>query len=99
MTLRQRQPRVKDNKHLEYIRSLPCCICGEDTTVEAAHIRTGSQEHEKPYTGKGEKPSDKWTVPLCGEHHRQQHSMKEMDFWRCHRINPFVLAMTLREPK
>ncbi len=97
MTPRQRMPRVKDNKHLDYIRSLPCCICGEDTTVEAAHIRTGSLEHEKPITGRAEKPSDKWTVPLCGKHHREQHGMNEMDFWKCHGLNPFVLAMTLKQ--
>ena len=96
--LRQRQPRERDEKYLDYIRSLPCCICGDDTTVEAAHVRTGALEHGKPYTGKSEKPSDKWAVPLCGRHHREQHSMNEMDFWKCHGINPFILAMTLRGP-
>ena len=94
--LRQRQPRERDEKHLDYIRSLPCCICGDDTTVEAAHIRTGSISHDKPHTGMAEKPSDKWAVPLCGKHHREQHSMNEMDFWKCHGVNPFILAMTLR---
>jgi hypothetical protein len=93
--LRQRQPREKDNKHLDYIRSLPCCICGGIDT-EAAHIRTASLEHGKQHTGMAEKPSDKWTVPLCNRHHREQHSMNEMDFWKCHGINPFILAMTLR---
>ncbi len=95
MTLRQRQPREKDNKHLAYIRSLPCCICGGIDT-EAAHIRTASLEHGKQHTGMAEKPSDKWAVPLCNRHHSEQHSMNEMDFWKCHRINPFVLAMTLK---
>jgi hypothetical protein len=37
--LRQRSPRQHDNKRLEFIRSLPCCICADDTTTEAAHIR------------------------------------------------------------
>jgi hypothetical protein len=94
--LRQRQPRERDNKHLDYIRSLPCCICGDDTTVEAAHIRTGALEYGKPYTGKAEKPSDKWTLPVCGVHHREQHTMNEMAFWAKYGINPFLLAMTLR---
>jgi hypothetical protein len=93
--LRQRMPREKDNKHLDYIRSLPCCICGGIDT-EAAHVRTASLENGKPHTGMGEKPSDKWAVPLCNRHHREQHSMNEMDFWKCHGLNPFVLAMTLR---
>jgi hypothetical protein len=94
--LRQRQPRERDNKHLDYIRSLPCCICGGP--AEPAHIRTPSLEHGKEHTGMAEKPSDKWVVPLCRPHHEEQHSMNEMDFWRCHQINPFILAMTLRGP-
>ncbi len=95
MTLRQRQPRIKDNKHLKYISSLPCCICGR-TDTQAAHIRTAALEHGKSHTGMAEKPSDKWTVPLCIKHHAEQHSMNEMDFWKCHGINPFILAMTLK---
>lgn len=94
--LRQREPRQKDAKHLDYIRSLPCCICGENTTVEAAHIRTGSSEHGKPITGMQEKPSDAWCLPLCGLHHREQHTMNEMEFWHLHGIDPFMLAITLR---
>ncbi len=96
MNLRQKQPREKDAKYLDYIRSLPCCICGDDTTTEAAHIRTASLENGKPYTGMQEKASDKWALPLCGKHHREQHTMNEMDFWRCYGKDPFMLAMTLR---
>lgn len=95
MTLRQREPRIKDNKHLDYIRSLPCCICGRIDT-EAAHIRTASREHEKRETGKSEKPSDKWAVPLCNYHHREQHGMNEIAFWNAYDIDPFILAITLR---
>ena len=95
--LRQRQPRQHDNKRLEFIRSLPCCICKDDTTTEAAHIRTGSLAHGKSFTGMQEKPSDKWTVPLCGKHHREQHTMNELEFWKKYQIDPFMLAVTLRE--
>jgi hypothetical protein len=98
--LRQRQPRERDNKHLDYIRSLPCCICGDDTATEAAHIRTGSLENGKLHTGMAEKPSDRWAVPLCGKHHREQHAFgNELEWWKCHGINPFILAMTLRAPR
>ena len=93
--LRQREPRQRDAKHLDYIRSLPCCICGGIDT-EAAHIRTSSLAHGKTHTGMGEKPSDKWTVPLCNRHHSEQHSMWEMDFWKKYDIDPFMLAITLR---
>jgi len=96
MTLRQREPRERDEKHLDYIRSLPCCICGGIDT-EAAHIRTGTPELGKRPTGMAEKPSDKWALPLCNKHHREQHDFgDELGFWKCHGINPFVLAMTLK---
>jgi hypothetical protein len=95
MTLRQRQPRERNEKHLKFIRSLPCCICG-GIDVEAAHIRVGSINHDKASTGMAEKPSDRWTVPLCNRHHREQHTMAELDFWNHYGINPFTLAITLR---
>ena len=95
--LRQREPRQHDKRHLDFVRSQPCCICGEDTTVEAAHIRTGSIPHGKRSTGMQEKPSDKWAVPLCKVHHDQQHSMNEMKFWAMHRKDPFMIAIGLKQ--
>jgi hypothetical protein len=96
--LRQRQPRERDERHLDYIRSLPCAICGDDTCTEAAHIRTESLAHDKRGTGRGERPSDKWCLPLCNKHHREQHSMNELAFWKSYGIDPFMLAITLRKP-
>ena len=93
--IRQREPRVRDEKHLNYIRSLSCCICGDNTTTEAAHIRTSNLEFGKDDFGWG-RPSDSWVLPLCGSHHRLQHTMNEMEFWHLHGIDPFMLAMTLR---
>jgi hypothetical protein len=94
-----RQPREKDKKHLRYVASLPCCICG-GIDVDAAHIRSSPIyiDGKRP-TGGGEKPSDCWTVPLCRTHHDEQHSMNEMAFWKKYGIDPFMLAMTLRAPK
>jgi hypothetical protein len=97
MTLRQKEPRVRDEKHLRYVASLPCCICRR-TDVQAAHIRTMSLEHGKRGLGMQEKASDCWTVPLCREHHAEQHSMNEMGFWKRYEIDPFVLALSLRRP-
>lgn len=95
--LRQRQPREKSKKYLDYIRSLPCCICDDNTTTEAAHIRVGSIEHGKANTGMQEKSSDRWAVPLCGKHHREQHAGgDELAWWFSKGIDPFKLAMTLR---
>jgi hypothetical protein len=97
MTLRQREPRQRDEKHLQYIRSLPCCICGGIDT-EAAHIRVGSINHGKRSTGMGEKPSDTWCVPLCNKHHREQHDAgNELVWWEGYGIDPFMLAIKLKE--
>jgi hypothetical protein len=91
--LRQRQPRERDHVYLRFIRAQPCCICGDNTAVEAAHLRVGSINDDKRETGGGERPSDKWALPLCGKHHREQHSMNEMLFWTRYGIDPFALAM------
>jgi hypothetical protein len=99
MTLRQREPRVRDERHLDYIRSLPCCICGDNTSTEAAHIRTSNLELDKDDFGWG-RPSDKWATPLCGAHHREQHAMgDEMAFWKKYGLDPFLIAITLRAPR
>ena len=69
------------------------------TAAEAAHIRMACLAIGKEYTGKGEKPDDKWTVPLCPYHHRigigSQHSMGEADFWKMVGLNPFAIAAEL----
>lgn len=95
----RKRPRKESGDHLKFIRSLPCCVCGTHKQVEAAHIRIGSQQFGKPWTGAGEKPSDEWTVPLCAWDHRTapsaQHMVGEESFWFRHKINPFVLALAL----
>jgi len=98
MSLRQREPRIKDERHLNYVRLLPCCICGA-INVDAAHIRTASLAHGKRGLGMQEKASDIWTVPLCRPHHDEQHSMNEMEFWKSYEIDPFMLALSIRPPK
>ena len=97
MTLRQRQPRQRNERHLDFIRSQPCCVCGDNTSTEAAHIRTGNLLYGKPNTGMQEKPSDVWSLPLCNKHHREQHTMSELSFWAKYDINPFELAIFMRE--
>ena len=96
----QRQPRRRNQEYLGYIRTLPCCIpgCGDNTTVEAAHLRVGSINDGKRYTGMAEKSSDIWAVPLCGRHHRQQHDMNEREFWASYGIDPFALSLRYRSP-
>lgn len=87
--------RKKDDRHLEFIRSLSCVICGNNVSVEAAHIRFPSLRAGKRPTGLGEKPDDSFTVPLCSDHHREQHAMGEWDFWAKYRVDPIYKAMAL----
>lgn len=99
MTLRQRRPRIKNEAHLALIRQLPCVVCFRHPPSEAAHIRYGDCQHDKPPTGGAEKPDDKWTLPLCPEHHRTgrdaQHRMNEREWWLKHGIDPLALSKKL----
>lgn len=94
-----RRPRQKDDKHLDFIRGLPCCVCGSRKGVEAAHLRMASRIHGKAETGAGVKPDDVWVTPLCAEHHRTgkdaQHNIGEEAFWAKHGIDPFALCLSL----
>lgn len=76
-----RRPRVKDPKHLEWIRTLECVICGDNTSIEAAHIRHADPVYLKREVGMGEKPDDCWVTPLCGRHHREQHAAGDEKLW------------------
>lgn len=93
-----KDPRKHSEAHLAFIRKLPCLVTGAEPThkvIEAAHIRYTSLLHGKRETGKGEKPHDFWVVPLCQDKHRQQHSMKEQNFWRLYQIDPLIVAPLL----
>jgi hypothetical protein len=94
----KKRPRQEDGSHLAFIRDLPCCICG--AASEAAHIRYGALSHGKPGTGAGEKPSDKYCVPLCPSHHRldteSQHAVgDERRWWQAQGIDPIVISALL----
>lgn len=93
--LRQRTPRQHDEKHLAFIRQLPCLICGNDIETQAAHIRFADDKAGKRYVGKQEKPDDIWTIPLCGKCHAHQHITNEREFWNMADIDPIRVAAVL----
>jgi len=92
-----KRPRQKDAAHLSFLRGLCCCICGDNTSVEAAHIRCGELKYGKLPTGMQQKPDDKWCLPVCSKHHREQHTQNEWKWWKEKGVNPFSLAMTLHD--
>lgn len=89
-----KSPREKDDVHLLSIRQCQCVACGGTDKVESAHVRMASGAHGKR-SGMGEKPDDKWTVPLCQRDHRRQHEIGELTFWHELRISPVQLAIEL----
>jgi hypothetical protein len=86
----QRNPPQQDPDYLAWIRTRPCCVCGEDTTVEAHHPRIG--------VGMAQKASDKWALPLCGRHHREVQAQGDRVFWASLGIDPIALSMHYRVP-
>jgi hypothetical protein len=96
--MRQREPRQHNAKYLEWLRDQVCsCGCGQSPRSDAAHIRSGSLQYNKSYTGMSEKPHDFWCVPLNRACHRLQHEQGELQFWESHRKDPFALAITYNE--
>ena len=97
--LRQRSPRLHDGTHLAFVRTRPCCACKRLGPSEAAHIRMACPARGKEYTGKTEKPSDMWTVPLCAYCHRTgilaQHKTSEDKFWKRVGRDQFAIALEL----
>jgi len=96
MTLRQRQPREVDDAWLAIVRKMPCTVCRRPGPSDPAHLRTAAPQYGKPPTGMGEKPSDRWVLPLCRTHHDEQHRGNELAFWLRYGIpDPFAEAMKL----
>jgi len=80
-----RSPRQRAPGRLDLVRRLPCLACGMPPPAgglnEALHVRFADRAWFKRETGRGEKPSDVWTVPGCFTCHREQHAMNEREFW------------------
>lgn len=92
----QKKPREHNDKHLQFIRQLPCLICADNISTEAAHVRYADRSVDKPMTGIGIKPDDKYTIPLCGHHHRAQHSHgNEREWWKMLDCDPVKIALAL----
>ena len=92
--MRQRQPRINNEKHLMFIRNLPCLVTGR-RDVDAAHIRYSDLRVAKRAVGIGEKPDDKWVIPLCRAEHTKQHGMNERQYWNDLGIDPILVALAL----
>ncbi len=90
----QRRPRERSKQHLDFIRGLSCCICGNNIETEAAHVRYADPTVAKPITGIATKPDDRFVVPLCSGHHRDQTNYgNERKWWG--EKDPVKIALAL----
>lgn len=87
--------RQKNDRHLDFLRSLSCCVCLDNTSTEAAHIRYTEPKVGRINPGMQQKPHDWFAVPLCGDCHREQHGGSEKAFWNGTPIDPNMLALAL----
>ncbi|MEJ8571290.1 hypothetical protein [Microbaculum marinum] len=93
-TAPQKRPRIKQEPYLDFIRSLPSLVPGR-RPVEAAHVRYAALHLGKRETGMGEKPHDRWTVPLAGDVHQDQHRHNEREWWERRGIDPLLVCLAL----
>jgi Putative HNHc nuclease len=61
--------------HRAWVRRHRCSVPGcQRLPIECAHVRTGTDG------GAGLKPSDRWCISLCRDHHLEQHEIGELSF-------------------
>jgi len=63
----------RSREHLDWVKSLPCCICGRPADESHHIIGVGH------YGGMGTKASDALTAPVCREHHDEIH--RDANLW------------------
>jgi hypothetical protein len=81
--------RRRDKRHLEYVASKPCLVCGRSPS-DAHHLRFTEPR------ALGRKVSDEFTVPLCRIHHREVHDRgDERAWWDALKIDPRPIAQGL----
>src|SRR5215213_4383346 len=71
--------RRRDKRHLDYVSSKPCLVCGRAPS-DAHHLRFA----EPRELGR---VSDEFTVPLCRIHHRELHGRAERAWWAALKID------------
>ena len=74
--------------HRAWIRRHHCCVPGcQSRLIECAHVRGGTDG------GQSLKPSDKWAISLCRNHHREQHQIGENRFANLYGLDLCELAL------
>lgn len=84
--------RVRDAKHLAYVRRQPCAVPGcRGRHVHAHHLTFGPDPKAR-----GLKAADRHVIPVCWEHHAELHLVgKESGFWAFYNVDAVGLAARL----
>lgn len=68
--------------HCNFVRGHECSVPGcHARPIEVAHVRIGTGG------GMGVKPSDRWVISLCRDHHAEQHRIGEPKFERIYALD------------
>jgi hypothetical protein len=74
---RRQEAGKRSPAHRGWVRGHACSVPGCDgRPIECAHVRLGTDG------GLGVKPSDRWCISLCKDHHARQHQVGEASFAR-----------------
>lgn len=77
-------------RHRKFVRSHHCVVPGcEATDIHFAHIRSAAN------SGTGLKPHDRFGVPLCFNHHQEQHQVGQGTFEDRHGLDLLAIAAEL----
>lgn len=74
-------------ERVRWIHERPCIVCGRKPS-ENAHVRSG---------GMGRKADAKWIVPLCFNHHNEQHSRGAKTFEQTYGVDLAVEAEAIEK--
>ena len=91
MAMRDGRPRSCPT-HRAWVRKHHCSVPGcLVLPIECAHVRRGTDG------GTSLKPSDRWSISLCADHHREQHGLGEATFEQKYGLDLVELAKALAE--
>lgn len=85
--------RLRSPRHLAWVRTLPCSVPGcrgdmvQTHMVQAHHVRKGA--------GVGLKPSDRYSAPICIDHHAEGHTSGWRTFEVRHGLDLSAIAARL----
>ncbi len=69
----RRRNELRAPSHYKWVGGFECCVANDECRgrIHRHHVRKGIPYVEQG--GTGEKPHDKWCVPLCDGHHEECH--------------------------